>query len=624
MDTKDNGYQPPYAQIAALIDSSKEDDTLDLDNRTNYAPHPSEVQAGFDRPESTGIKAAGSVVGPSEANAVSSETWIRCVEEPQNDTGNGQRLLHHFGDDLLHVRNVGWHAWAHTHWEREGGNEIATRYAQTTAARIAREADVMAASSDEQRLIDAADAARGTLVRMEAAHGADARKTQRWKKLMDVVEAGAAAAAGLKGRKSVRRKHSVSSGNTGKIKGMLDQASVHRTVTMDELDADELAFNLKNGTLRFRCVEQPDPDASDYSDKMLKHWYAELTPHSRGDNVTKVAPVEYDPNATCPTFEAALRKFLPIEPVRNFVQRFHGYALTGLTGEQCFVFSYGTGANWKSTFVEVVADVMGPYCATINFESLSGDQQRTGSQASPDLARLPGARLVRASEPERGVQFKESLIKSLTGGEPMLVRSLNKEFFEFRPTFKLVLSGNHKPEIGGVDHGIWRRVKFVPWPVTIADRERRPMDEVLSEILPERSGILNWLIAGALDYLNGGLRTPCEVIEATAEYRDEMDPVGTFVDQCVESIPAKPDGSSASNVYAREMYDAYESWAVANAVRAWKEKSFGMAMSQKGFLKKRTNRGMIYLHVMLKNVPQGSRRRAGDALPQEDDEEVPV
>jgi phage/plasmid-associated DNA primase len=98
----------------------------------------------------------------------------------------------------------------------------------------------------------------------------------------------------------------------------------------------------------------------------------------------------------------------------------------------------------------------------------------------------------------------------------MLVRSLNKEFFEFRPTFKLVLSGNHKPEIGGVDHGIWRRVKFVPWPVTIADHERRPMDEVMAEIWPERSGILNWLIAGALDYLNGGLRTPPEVIEATA------------------------------------------------------------------------------------------------------------
>jgi putative DNA primase/helicase len=220
------------------------------------------------------------------------------------------------------------------------------------------------------------------------------------------------------------------------------------------------------------------------------------------------------------------------------------------------------------------------------------------------------------------VQFKEALIKSLTGGEPMLVRSLNKEFFEFLPTFKLVLSGNHKPEIGGVDHGIWRRVKFVPWPVTIADNERRPMDEVMSEIWPERSGILNWLIAGALDYLNAGLRTPPEVVAATAEYRDEMDPVGTFVGACVESVPSKPDGSPASAVSARAMYDAFASWAVANAVRPWKEKSFATAMSQKGFVKERIAAGVRYLHVALKNVPEAPRRRADDPPPHPGDDDI--
>lgn len=296
--------------------------------------------------------------------------------------------------------------------------------------------------------MDAASQARDQLAAIERAKGAEARKDQRWQMLMRIVELGNAAQAALNARQIARCKYSVSSGNAGKIRGMLDQALPYRTVTVDHLDADELAFNVENGTVRFLHDEVPDPDASDHSGKMIKRWRVELVPHDRADNITKVAPVEYDPMAPCPNFDAAVRRFLPVEPVRDFVQRYHGYALTGLTGEQCFVFSYGTGANWKSTFVEVVARIMGPYCATIAFESLSGDQQRSGSQATPDLARLPGARLVRASEPERGVQFKEALIKSLTGGEPMLVRSLNKEFFEFRPTFKLVLSGNHKPEIG--------------------------------------------------------------------------------------------------------------------------------------------------------------------------------
>lgn len=606
------------ARIADII----ENDDADLSGFASYAPHPAEGGAPYGGQGDEDEVDPADDEKPADADAISREVLTVCAREPQNDVGNGQRLLHHFGADLLYVRNVGWHAWAGTHWEREGGGEIATRFAHKTAAYIVLEADVMAATPNEQRAIDAASQARDGMASIEKAHGAEVRKGQQWQMLSRIVEAGDNALAALKARCIARRKYSISSGNSGKIRGMLDQALPYRATDIDKLDADGFALNVLNGTLRFRCNEVPDPDASDHSGKMLKQWRVELTPHERGDYITKVAPVEYVEGAKCPHFMAAVQRFMPIEPVRNFVQRYHGYALTGLVGEQCFVFSYGTGANWKSTFVEIIARLMGPYCATINFESLSGDQQRSGSGPSPDLARLPGARLVRASEPERGVQFKEALIKSLTGGEPMLVRSLNKEFFEFRPTFKLVLSGNHKPEVSGVDHGIWRRIKFVPWPVTIADHERRPMDDVMAEIEPERSGVLNWLLAGALDYLNSGLRTPPEVMEATAEYRDEMDPVGTFIGSCVDSVPSNPDGSPAAIVSAREMYDAFAAWAVANAVRPWKEKSFGTAMSQKGFAKQRGEKGVRYLHVRLKNVPAAPRRRADEPTPHPGDDDV--
>ena len=533
---------------------------------------------------------------------------IECSREPENDTGNGRRLLNNFGTDLLHVRSIGWHAWADTHWEAEGGSEAATRYAQVTAARIVLEADVMTFTPHEQKL-DAGTA------RMEIDKGepsvSDSAERQKVAR-----KAGDGAAAALQARRTKRRKYSVSSGNTGKINGMLEQALPHRTVTIDDLDADKLALNVMNGTIRFVCDEVPDPDGGDYSEVTLKRYRVEIAEHNRTDNITKEAPVKYDPKAKCPAFDEAVKRFLPIAPVREFVQRYHGYALTGLTGEQCLVFNYGTGSNWKSTFIEIVARIMGPYCATIAFESLSGDQQRSGSQATPDLARLPGARLVRASEPERGVQFKEALIKSLTGGEPMLVRNNYQEFFEFRPTFKMVLSGNHKPEIGGVDHGIWRRIRFVPWPVTITENEKRQMDEVMSELWAQRSGILNWLIAGALDYLNNGLQTPQEVIDATAEYRDEMDPVGAFVGACIETVPVNPNGSSAF-VSARHMYDAFAAWAVANAVRPWREKNFSTAMSQKGFAKERHKSGVRYINVLLKDVPE-VRRRHADAAPTAD------
>ena len=611
---------PPHEFIASMIEPAD----FDLEGFANYAPHPAEVGTDDYDSDNEPVFAPFDPTWLSKIEVVPHDTLIACCQEPQNDTGNGQRLLKWFGADFLHVRDVGWHTWADTHWQREGGDEIATRLAQETAARVALEADVMVPTPNEQQQIDAANDIRPTLASLEKDKGPDAKKDRRWGVLTRSVAAGDDAAAALAARQSKRKAYSVQSGNTGKIRGMLEQALPHRTVIIDELDSDKLAFNVQNGTLRFVCDEVPDANAPDYSTLAIKRYRVELHPHDRADNISKVAPVKYIPQATCPAFYGAVQRFVPVEPVRDFLQRYHGYALTGLTGDQCFVFNYGTGSNWKSTFIEIISRIMGPYSATIAFESLSGDQQRSGSQATPDLARLPGARLVRASEPERGVQFKEALVKSLTGGEPMLVRSLNKEFFEFRPTFKLVLSGNHKPEISGVDHGIWRRVNFVPWPVTISNKEKRPMDEVMAELWEERSGILNWLISGALDYLNNGLQTPQEVIEATAEYREEMDPVGMFITQCVETVAPVTDGSEPDFVFARRMYHGFAAWAKDNAVRAWGEKNFALVMSQKGFSKDKHRTGMRYLNVKLKNVPDVPRRHGDEPSGPSDDDVVPV
>src|SRR5690606_28494486 len=161
-------------------------------------------------------------------------------------------------------------------------------------------------------------------------------------------------------------------------------------------------------------------------------------------------------------------------------------------GEQVFVYNYGLGANGKSTFMEALARLMGPYAQVLPPEAITGDLQRRGDQATPEFARLPGARMVRCAELPRGQGIKESVLKMLTGGEPILVRHLHARFFEFTPTFKAIGSGNDRPPIAGVDEGIWRRMKLVPWEVTIPPKERRPMAKVLAEFEAERPGILNW------------------------------------------------------------------------------------------------------------------------------------
>lgn len=608
-----------------------------VENKTTTAPHPvvgkmADENGGDIRDDEA--LAAGLAAGDDIAK-ISQEAIALCVNEPPNDIGNAMRLLHHFGDDIRFVSNVGWFVWNGKRWQFDGteksGFPRLERMAQLVAGRITLEADAMSASPAEQRAINAGIEARGLLdahlkEKPEADDGG-AWETRR-RELSALVAEGEGARRALQGRKIARRKYAISSGNSGKLVGMVKRAAPHRTIDPSALDADPHALNLENGTLHFVAVVEDDPDGTEATGYRKRIWKAVLREHDRRDLISKIAPVSYDPRARSPHFEASIEKFQPNEPTRAFLQRFHGYALTGLTGEQCLVFNFGDGANWKSTFNVIVAKVMGDYATTINFESLSGDGQRSGSQASPDIARLPGARLVQSSEPGRGVQFKESLIKSLTGGEPILTRHNFGDFFEFTPSFKMVLAGNHKPSIGGVDHGIWRRIRFVLWPTQIADHERRPMNDILAEIEPEFSGVLNWLVAGTLAYLGGGLRTPQEVVDSTAQYREEMDPVGCFVGDCVSIVPPPEGKPATAMVQARVMHDAFLSWCHENSVKPWGERTFASAMSQKGFTKVRKTSSRFYENVALHDVPERPRARQGGNEPPHPadamDEAIPV
>ena len=188
------------------------------------APHPAESEApsGSARADQADRELpAGDP--PTDANQVSRDVLVACAHEPQNDTGNGQRLLHWFGSDIVHVRDMGWHFWTGTHWEGEGGDEVVMRHAQTVAARILLEADVIAATPNEQRAIDNASDARDAMRAIEKDKpGGKAKLDQRWQMLSRVVEAGKAAQASVKARQIARRKYSISSGNKGKVVNMYE------------------------------------------------------------------------------------------------------------------------------------------------------------------------------------------------------------------------------------------------------------------------------------------------------------------------------------------------------------------------------------------------------------------
>ena len=228
-----------------------------------------------------------------------------------------------------------------------------------------------------------------------------------------------------------------------------------------------------------------------------------------------------------PNFQRFLTRVQPHASVRRFLAQWFGYSLTGLNDEQKFLFNWGKGRNGKSTLLEGVSHIVGDYGKTLPIESfLDQGRGRNAGGPSEDLAVLPGTRLLRTSEPEKGAKLAEASIKMFTGGEPISARRVYKGQFEFLPTFKLTISGNYRPQITGTDDGIWRRLMLVPWAVQI------PKDEIdlklSSKLRAEKSGILNWMLDGLRDYLDHGLVLPSEVINATQVYREDSDPLGQF------------------------------------------------------------------------------------------------
>ena len=521
-----------------------------------------------------------------------------CASLDHSDTDNAKRFIAHFGDDLVvleteGVINTDYFTWDGRVWNMAGGNDAAVRLAKKVGGLIALEADCLAWTPQEQRDIDDGEQAARDLDALETRKSdwndldkARARQLQR------AVDAGADARAALDKRKVARRKFGISSKNMSRISAFKTLAACDLTRKPVAFDADPFRLAAHGHTLNFRRFL--DPECPDPEVKRFKAVCVATEGHRREDLITKLLPVDYDGAATCPRFLAFMERFLPVESVRRFVQIGAGLGLLGVPVQRVF-FHYGNGANGKSVFLETMVRVLGQLAASLPTEAIIGTGERQGGQASPELARLFNVRFVRVLELPADEPLKEAVVKKLTGGESIPVRNLFKGYFDFQPVFIAHMSGNGYPKITGTDNGIWRRIAVVHWPVTLDESEQRDFEEVVSELVAEAPGILNWLIEGALTYLREGLVTPDEVKAATKEYRDEMDKIGPFITACVRAAPGQ-------HVRARSMYQAYENWALANGEKPVFETRFGREA------KKRLAHGEIgnvraYLECELHSIP---------------------
>jgi putative DNA primase/helicase len=314
-------------------------------------------------------------------------------------------------------------------------------------------------------------------------------------------------------------------------------------------------------------------------------------PRVREDLVTRVVPVVYDPLAECPRWLLFLREITDgDEELVGFIQRAVGYSLTGRTDEACLFLVVGPGRNGKTLLIETIRALFGPYAAAADFTTFT---ERRSEAARNDLARLQGIRLVTASESARGTVLDEALVKSATGGDTVSVRFLYREFFEFRPIMKVWLVSNHLPTIRGDDLGIWRRIRLIHFAKPIPFNKVDP--KLGEKLLAELPGILNWAIAGAVEWHKRSLAPPDTVKVATIDYRAGMDTLGEFLATCCTLGPDL-------RVAATDLHAAYRKFMTAAGDRPLSRVDFATALRGRGLAPGRSSTARWWTGLALRGV----------------------
>ncbi|NJD58547.1 MAG: hypothetical protein FIA98_04010 [Anaerolineae bacterium] len=328
-------------------------------------------------------------------------------------------------------------------------------------------------------------------------------------------------------------KHALRSEARFHIENMLACVKPYVGVRPEELDTHPMLFNVANGVIDLTT--------------------GNLLPHDPALMLTKISNVEFDPKAQCQEWEKSMDLFTGgDQESAYFLQKAVGYTLTGRIDEHCLFFLFGLGQNGKSVFTEVIRRLLGDYAKRIDIDALMANRN-LGTVANPHIAAMAGARLVLASEIAASRKINESLAKDLTGGDAVTARFLFSNPFTFEPSHKIWLYGNHKPKVEGTDLGFWRRIRVVPFPVTIPDDVKRPMGELMDTFGKEMPGILNWAILGCVFWKNDGLQMPKAVKQATIEYRTEQDQVMQFI---TENCEQHPDFSIEKDKF----YTAWRNW----------------------------------------------------------------
>lgn len=355
------------------------------------------------------------------------------------------------------------------------------------------------------------------------------------------------------------------------IKSMIELAKDEIPIIAAQLNADPFFLNCKNGVVDLRT--------------------GKLLPHDPKLFISKMAGASYALEPKFKRFEQFLKDITGDDPeLAEYFQQVCGMAAIGKVFYEGMCIFYGFGRNGKSTFLNLISKVFGDYAGSINVEMLMN--QKDGRQVVGGLS-VEGRRFVTAMEPEEGRRLSTAMLKKLASVDLVTERQLYKEERTFEPTHTLIMATNHLPKVGSTDSGTWRRIMVVPFKA-IFDGKKEIKDYAGVLYNTDADAILSWIVEGARKYISNGYNIvpPKVVQEATAQYRNEENWIGNFLQECCELGEYEETGGN--------LFDAYREWCQQNNesyVR--RSRDFAAALEVQGFTKRRTMNGAVWAGVRL-------------------------
>lgn len=338
-----------------------------------------------------------------------------------------------------------------------------------------------------------------------------------------------------------------------------------------KLDANPYLLGVRNGVVNLKT--------------------GELLPASPGMLISRQAGAAFE-HAPCVQWLSFLHDvFEGDAEVLDFVQRAAGYALTGLVDEEKMFFLFGQGANGKSVFANVLHAVFGEYAVNVRSSLLTRDLRGQNSEGEREKIRLPGSRLALINEVGSHDMFDDARLKELVARDPIGARALYGESYQFMPTHKIFLRGNHQP--GAVDSGdgFWRRMVLIPFKRQFAEHERIP--DLERRILEaERDGVLGWMVEGCLAWQRGGLRIPNSVLAASDEYRRDTDLMGEWLETCCKRTQSEETSVGV-------LFEGYCRFLREAGVSTPSRSVFGRQLANRGYKTRQSNGKRLVMGLSL-------------------------